>query len=639
MSKQRPASKLTTIGEKKGKEYIHVAMKKCAALKEPLKNDELGETDESPTKSYYLVRRGGDGFDAKAGRVFQRFLISLLIVLLSSVSIGNAKFSDVEEQNPYRDAIEYLELNDIYSGSSFYPKQSITRGEFAEWILRNAGFSDSAYEPITRVRFKDVPLKKLPQAPYIYKLIDVGVIDFTDFDQSKFNPKQTITKREALEWLFSLEGISVPKIFDETLFKATDVDVHSPHAAIVNKALSLEILEPGKVGIHYKLSRALAAHFLQKTSIGKNVVTIQLVNENDADFVNSKEYDTLVATWNRINSHYLRKDTIDRSKLLYGAVEGIVDELDDKHSTFERPGDNALVESLNGQVEGIGAVLNDQDGEIVVVTPIIGSPAEKAGILPNDIIREVDGMLVKGMKLKEIVSRIKGKKGTSVKIKVLREQDFKTFTIIRDIVKIKSVNYEWTEDAIFIIRISTFGSTTDAEFAAALEVMKEKEPKGIIIDLRYNPGGFLHVVNAMAGHFIPKGDVITTVRYPDHSEKENSNGTGELKGKKIVVLVNKGSASASEILAGALQDYKIATIIGETTYGKGTVQELDDFIDGSTLKLTIAEWLTPKGNEIDGKGITPDIIVKNTAQKTSTNQKKNKKDIQLERAKEAIRFP
>ncbi len=557
-----------------------------------------------------------------------------ITLIFSSVMTAYASFSDVNANTPNSSSIEYVEKTDIYTGASFNPNGEISRAEFAKWILRNDGFTSPDYKPKTKVRFSDVPLtsKKVDQATYIYKLIDIGAIQFTDFKDSKFNPSKTISKAEALKWIFSLEGIAVPKMFDEKDFGATDVSVKSPLAPIVKKAIEMELLDAGRVSINAKLTRSVAARFVDKVKTNHPVYTIKLINGNDGDYVGTPEYDTFVGAWKLINDNYLRKDKVKKDQLMYAAIEGMVRELGDKHTTFERPGDNGIIQSLNGQVEGIGAVLNDKDGNVVVVTPIVGSPAEKAGILPNDIIREIDGVPVEGMALNFVVMKIKGPKGTVVKIKVQRGNDFKTFSITRDIVVVKSVDTERTSDNIFIIKIASFGQTTAQEFTDALAELENKPAKGIIIDLRYNPGGYLHIVDEMAGHFITGGQTVTTVRYPDHSEVQNSTGRGELKGKKIMVLVNSGSASASEILAGALQDYKIATIIGEVSYGKGTVQELDDFADGATLKLTIAEWLTPNGNTIDGKGITPDIIVKNA--KPKAGQKPV--DAQLDRAKAEI---
>lgn len=585
--------------------------------------------------------KGGPGLALEIAKVYilrtMKKILSLLVsaILFASTSItALASFRDVNDSTPYSSSINYIEQINVYNEENFFPTQAISRAEYAKWILRASGFTSNNYRPKTKVRFSDVPLngKKVEQAPYIYKLIDIGVLKFTDFKNSEFKPESNITKKDALSWLFSLEGVAVPKVFDEENFTATDVDINSSAAPIVNKALQLEMFEPGKVDIYSKLTRGLAASFIEKIKNNKPVYTVRLINGNDGEYVGTPEYDTFVGAWNLINKSYLRKSSVKKDQLMYAAIEGMVKELGDKHTTFERPGDNGVVQTLSGQVEGIGAVLNDKEGDIVVVTPIVGSPAEKAGLLPNDIIREVDGVSVKDMALNFVVMKIKGKKGTQVKIKVQRGKDYKTFTITRDVVIVKSVETEKTDDGIFIIRVSNFGQSTAEEFNEALQEFAQSKYKGVIIDLRYNPGGYLHIVDEMAGHFIPPGQTVTTVRYPDHSEVQNSNGQGEMKGKKIVVLVNSGSASASEILAGALQDYKIATIVGEVTYGKGTVQELDDFRDGALLKLTIAEWLTPLGKTIDGKGITPDIIVKNPTSKG--NQKPV--DEQMARAKAEI---
>jgi carboxyl-terminal processing protease len=318
--------------------------------------------------------------------------------------------------------------------------------------------------------------------------------------------------------------------------------------------------------------------------------------------------------------------------MVYGAIDGLVKELDDKHSSFERPGDNALLESLSGEIEGIGAVIQMRDEEVVVISPIVDSPAQKAGLLPDDVITAVDDVDVKGMTLTAVVARIKGKKGTIVKLTVRRGGEKLNLAITRDKVKLVSVSLSWTPDNIAKITLSSFGENTISEFQSIVEEIQKKQTLGIVLDLRNNPGGFLSTSLSIAGYFIQAGERVTVVKYADREDPQNSTGSAALGSYKIVVLVNKGSASASEIIAGALQDYVLAKVIGETTFGKGTVQELSDFSDGSSLRLTVAEWLTPKGRLIEKNGIAPDIEVKMTDEDRKANR-----DPQMEKALEELR--
>ena len=378
--------------------------------------------------------------------------------------------------------------------------------------------------------------------------------------------------------------------------------------------LSANENKPAKVFPNNKLKRGQAAHFLKAVKNNVPTLTVTIMPSIESDIMKTPAFDTFVGVWNKVKDSYLRQDAINRDKLIYGAAEGLVKELGDKHSNFERPGDNAVIESLSGQVEGIGAVIQLQDEEPVVVAPIKDSPADKAGIMANDVIVEVDGLKVKGMKLEDIVAKIKGKKGTQVVLKIRRETAFVSITVTRDIVKIVSVSSKRTSDNIVMVTMANFGENSVNEFQPIIDDIKKNGAKGIVLDLRNNPGGFLNTAVEITGYFIKKGEKVAIVKYPDHEDPQYSGGEAELAGYKIIALVNGGSASASEILVGALQDKGILEVVGEKTYGKGTVQELSDFADGSTLKLTVAEWLTPKSSSIEKDGIAPDIEVKMTGE-------------------------
>lgn len=564
------------------------------------------------------------------------FFLGLAIVLQGLVFNANVvfgAFADVPANHQYVQDINSLQENGVVSDTNFQPDARITRGDFAMWLLKNAGFKDENYKPHTKLKFIDVKKTGNPYFAYIYKLVDLGVpVTKGSKNPILFNQNGTITRKEALDWIFNVGGIPVPKIFDENQFQATDVNTKSDFAPLINKALALGVLNPGKVKPNAKLTRGEVAHYLK---LGKNVtpqLTVTILPSVDSGIVRNPKYDIMVAAWNRIMSTYLRKDSLNQDNVIYGAIDGMVKELGDKHSDFERPGDNALLDSLSGEVEGIGAVLQMKDEQVVIVSPIVGSPAEAAGLLPNDVITAVDDIDVKGLKLSEVAARIRGKKGTQVKVTVKRGDKLLNFTITRSIVKIASVTSKRTADNILIINLNDFGTHTAQELQLVIDEVKKNKPSGIILDMRNNPGGFLNTAIEIGGFFIKSGNKIVGIKYPDHEETENSAGNADLEGIKLVVVVNGGSASAAEILAGALKDYGLAKIIGEKTYGKGTVQELSDFSDGSTLKITVAEWLTPKGNSIEKNGITPDIEVKMTDEDRAA-----KRDPQLDRALEEVR--
>ncbi|MFA6521428.1 MAG: S41 family peptidase [Candidatus Gracilibacteria bacterium] len=558
-------------------------------------------------------------------------LLSLSLLMLNfQVS---AAFSDVSETNIYLQDINFIEQLGVVTGDTFKSEDAMTRGEFAKWLLRSSGFVGETYKPITLKRFADVKLKDNVNGPYIYKLAELGAVDFKSGKKNFFYPEKQITRIDALEWTFLVDGISVPKIFDTTTFQATDIKASSPVAPTIDKAIKLGILAPGRANPTKKLKRGEAAHSIKVAQSASQTFTVTLMPQNVSNMSKNSKFDLMTTAWDKIMNEYLRSNSVDRDALMYGAIEGMVKELGDKYSDFERPGNNTLADTLSGEVEGIGAVIQEKDNEVVVISPIVDSPAEKAGVLPNDVITKVDDKDIKGMNLTDVVKLIKGPKGSSVTLTVRRGTQTISIKITRDIVKVVSVKMKRTADNIAVINLNTFGDNTSNEFAAIAKDIKNNAPRGIVIDLRNNPGGYLNTAVDIGGYFIKSGERITTVKYPTREDPQNSKGTAELSAYKVVVIVNAGSASASEILAGALQDYGIAKVIGEKSFGKGTVQELSNFGDGSALKITIAEWLTPKGRSIDKDGVVPNIEVKLTDE-----DRKADRDPQLDRALAELRM-
>lgn len=314
-----------------------------------------------------------------------------------------------------------------------------------------------------------------------------------------------------------------------------------------------------------------------------------------------------------VRKKYVDPDAIDPEKIKYGIVRGMVWTLDDPYSEFMSPKENADFEDdLNGDLEGIGAELTIREGVIVVVSPLRDSPAERAGLLPKDIILKVDGVEAPGEDFLNVVKRIRGKKGSDVTLSVFRPDtsEEKEITITRDNIRVETVTLEWQGD-IAVLQISQFGTNTTDEFYAALDTALAKNPKGIILDLRFNSGGFLEKAVDVVSAFKKTGKVVIQKGRPPQSEVIYT--TGNLKTDlPLVVLQNGGSASASEIVAGALQDLGRAVVVGEQSFGKGTVQELVPMQKGASLRITIAKWLTPNERDIGKVGITPDVMVKRT---------------------------
>jgi carboxyl-terminal processing protease len=318
--------------------------------------------------------------------------------------------------------------------------------------------------------------------------------------------------------------------------------------------------------------------------------------------------DVVDQAWNIIFQDYVEKDKLDAAKLSGGAIEGILQVLDDPYTAYLNPSEYKLsVSDLAGKLEGIGATVNLKDNKITIVAPIEGSPAEKAGIKPGDVILKVDGTSTEGMNVQQAVLLIRGPAGTAVKLLILHEGQTEPVEIevIRAKIQIKSVRFDM-RDSYAYIRISQFHERTDEEFHQALQEVTRQGAQGVILDLRNNPGGYLSTMVNVASYLLKEGAVLHIVSNQGKESTLNVVKTDFTTDLPTVVLVNKYSASASEVLSGALQDYGRATIAGTITFGKGSVNVLRQLKDGSGLYITTARWLTPKGNLIEGKGITPD---------------------------------
>lgn len=355
--------------------------------------------------------------------------------------------------------------------------------------------------------------------------------------------------------------------------------------------------------------------------------------------------------WNILNEKYVSPATTtvtsDQDKV-WGAIEGLAASLNDPYTVFFPPENNKIFESeISGNFEGIGMQIGIKNDVLTVIAPLKDSPAAKAGILSGDKVLKIDDLQTFGMKEDEAVKHIRGKKGTEVKLTILRESKKEPIEVkvTRDTISIPTIDTELkhmilsqkdatpeglSQNGVFTIRLYSFSQPSASLFQNALRQFVESGADKLILDLRGNPGGYLEAAVDMASWFLPPGKPVVSedfgknapkIVYRSHHEKVFNDNL------KFVVLVNGGSASASEILAGALQEYGIAKVVGTTTFGKGVVQELVDITPDTSLKVTVARWLTPKGRSISEKGITPDIEVKMTADDVAKG-----KDPQMEEA-------
>ncbi|MDS9471231.1 S41 family peptidase [Sporosarcina pasteurii] len=323
-----------------------------------------------------------------------------------------------------------------------------------------------------------------------------------------------------------------------------------------------------------------------------------------------QEFQKFFEAYDEMKDNYF--EDIDKQLVIDGAINGMIDALGDPYSDYLNEDEaRQLNESISSSFEGIGAEIQEQDGYIAVVSPIKNSPAEKAGLLPRDKITAVDGESIQGMSSSEAVLLIRGQKGTPVTLTIIRNglDDPMEIEIIRDVIPIETVYWDLDEDGIGHVHITSFSMGTYDELLTALDEMEEAGLKGLVVDVRQNPGGTLDGAIDISNLFVEKGKNILQYQGKKGKAQVFSASSGRKVDVPVSVIIDDGSASASEILAGALSESSDIPLVGITTFGKGTVQSPKDLPDGSNLKLTTAKWLTPDGNWIHQKGIKPDFEV------------------------------
>jgi carboxyl-terminal processing protease len=340
--------------------------------------------------------------------------------------------------------------------------------------------------------------------------------------------------------------------------------------------------------------------------------SLQLINNQSEP--KEIDFSLLWEAYKHIEDNFLKAEDINYQDLVYGAVSGMVNSLNDPYTVFFNPEDTKkFLEDVDGRFEGVGMEVGIRDNNFQVIAPLKGTPAEKSGIKAGDLILEIDGFLTTGFSVDELVSLIRGPKNTEVVLTVSRDgwSQPKKITIIRKVIHIPALEWEIINENISHIKLYHFHKDAEKEFNETVFKILNSPTKGIILDLRNNTGGYLEVAENIAGLFLEKDTPFVIVEnYKGKQDIIRTKGTGRLLKYPTVILINEGSASASEILAGALRDEREVALVGETSYGKGLIQRLDYLSNGSSIKITVSEWLTPKGNPIAEKGLTPDYEVK-----------------------------
>lgn len=346
-------------------------------------------------------------------------------------------------------------------------------------------------------------------------------------------------------------------------------------------------------------------------------------------------FDLFWDTWNIIKDNYVDKDSVTEKQMFYGALRGLVSSVDDPYTVFMDPKiSQEFADDMAGTFEGIGAEIGIKDDVLTIIAPLPDMPAETAGLKAGDKVLAINGTSTLGISIDEAVNKIRGPKGTDVVLTITRKEldDVLDITITRDSIIVKSVRTEMRDDNIFVIEITHFNNDTEDLFNDAVREAVKRNPEGIILDLRNNPGGYLNTAIEVSSEWIEKGVIVSEKSGDGGVIDNNARGRARLDGFQTVVLVNGGSASASEIVSGALQDYHKATIVGEKTFGKGSVQALKFLNDGSSVKITVAKWLTPDGRSINDEGIVPDEEVGLTLEDFEAER-----DPQMDRAVEILK--
>lgn len=395
--------------------------------------------------------------------------------------------------------------------------------------------------------------------------------------------------------------------------------------------------------------------------VGKRELRLQFTNYQPAVVMNKAptltgktaevDFSLFWTVWDKLASQYVDKSVLNPQKMVDGAISGMVASLGDPYTIFLPPKQNQdAKQDLNGTFEGVGIQLGFKDSHLAVMSPVEGTPAFKAGVKAGDLILRIkDAKLnvdktTEGMTIPEAVNVIRGPKGTSVTLTFLRDSKLEPYevTLVRDTIIVKSATVEFIDEPglpagrqVAHLKLNRFGDRTQEEWRAVVDQIINQKVTKIILDVRNNPGGYLDEAVYLAGEFLPAGRLVVSQQYGDGTKVDlKVNRNGQLVKPKLVVLVNEGSASAAEILAGALQDNRRAKIVGVKTFGKGSVQQPDDFPNGAGIHVTIAKWLLPSGRWIDKLGITPDIEVK---AETATGSAQLDNDVQLNKAVELVK--
>ena len=362
----------------------------------------------------------------------------------------------------------------------------------------------------------------------------------------------------------------------------------------------------------------------------EGIINLETGKPGDVDF--SLFWDS----WRQIQEKYAKSSSVNPQDLVYGAIRGMVASLQDPYTVFMDPKEAKMfLDDIAGSFEGVGMEIGIKKGILTVIAPLEGTPAQKAGIRAGDMILKIGDKNTDGLNTEEAVMLIRGPRGSIVKLSIMRTSWEKPMDIeiTRAVIEIPSLKWELKDGDIAYIRLFQFSEKSARDFQKAAGEIKNSSAKKIVLDLRNNPGGYLEIAQYIGGWFLDRGQLVVVEDFSSQAKKQEyrAEGPSKLVSYPMVVLINEGSASASEILAGALRDNRNVKLVGVKSFGKGSVQELQNLQDGSSLKITVANWLTPKGTLINGQGLEPDVKVE-----VQEKDLEEGKDVQLDKAIEIV---
>lgn len=398
-----------------------------------------------------------------------------------------------------------------------------------------------------------------------------------------------------------------------------------------------------RIFLAFGMLLALGGAFFLGTVVGFHArpaseQVLGISHKENGEIAADADFSEFWKAWGILNDKYIFPNKTTNQEKVYGAISGLAASFGDPYTTFFPPAEAEIFESdISGNFEGVGMEIGKREGILTVIAPLKGSPAEKAGVRAGDKIFKIDEKITADLDTDEAVTLIRGKGGTTVKLTLVREGDAEPLeiSVIRAAIEIPTLETEKRSDGIFVIRLFSFTANSPTLFRNALREFVVSGDDKLLLDLRGNPGGYLDAAVDMASWFLPPGAIVVKEDFGDKGEGDVHRSRGYNifnKNLKFVILVDGGSASASEILAGALSEHGVAKLVGEKTFGKGSVQEVVPVTDNTFLKITIARWLTPKGNSINENGLEPEFAVKVTKEDVE-----KKRDVQMEKAVEILK--